>query len=48
MTAHALVVPAMKQFHIDVELIENPRHGLIDDVIQSLRPMVERRHRREK
>ena len=47
MAAHAFIVPTMEELHIDVELIENPRDGLIDDVIQSLGAMIERRHRRE-
>jgi hypothetical protein len=33
MAAHAFIVPAMEELHIDVELIENPCDGLIDDVI---------------
>ena len=41
-------LPAGKQvlFQANVELIEHPVDGLVDNIIQALRPMVEGRHRR--
>ena len=33
-------------FQANVELIEYPVDGLVDNIIQALRPMVEGRHRR--
>src|SRR5262249_31937289 len=43
--AHPLVVPTMEEFHVDIKLIENSRHRLIDNVIQCLRPMIKSRYR---
>ena len=46
-TAHAFIIPAMKEFHVDIELIKNPRHSLIDNVVQRLGPMIKSRHGRK-
>src|SRR5438128_1798052 len=44
---HSFLIPAVEQAHIDVELIKDTGDGLIDDIIQSLRTMIEGGNRRK-
>src|SRR5262245_40318287 len=45
--AHAFVIPAVEQFYIDIELIQNPCNRLVDNLIQGFRSMIKSGYRRK-